>query len=279
MRLGFLRLTALFAGMCLSLATPAFATEALSASSANFDVQSYRGGPAVAEILNRCESLRGECRRVWLDLQDEAAWNPRCSVVLHATRAGYLQAVGRGGSQTSGSSLVRFERDRVVLRRVDLVVARDGTITALAHELTHVVLADRFGPRRPPLWLDEGIATLADAAAKQSLHDRDCRRAMENGSALRLIELLRLEAFDSAEQIPAFYGQSLSLVRFLAERDPPAKTVIFAERAMHVGHDRALAEHYNIGGLAALEREWRDYAAANGRPHDGTRAVRASLRK
>lgn len=256
----------------------AYSAAAHSASSANFEVRSYRNGPAATDILNRCESLRSECRRVWLALKDDSAWQPRCSIVLHPTRASYLQAVGRGGSQTSGSSLVRFEGERVVVRRVDLLVDRDGATTALAHELTHVVLADRFGARRPPLWLDEGIATFADAAGKQRLHDRDCRHALENGSAMRLTELLRVEQITSADQVPAFYGQSLSLVRFLAERAEPANIVDFAVTANEVGHDRALKKVYGIDGVADLEHQWKEVAVTRKQVPPDTRVAPAVYR-
>lgn len=252
----------LVAGPSAALAEPSLAADALAGKSENFDVRSFRSGPSAADVLNKCDALRAQCRRLWLASEKETTWRPRCTVVLHASRASYLQAVGRGGAQTSGSSLVRFDGDRVATRKVDVLVDGKGEVSALAHELTHVVLADRFGTRRPPRWLDEGIATLADTAAKQSLHERDCRRAIDGGSALRLVDLLPLEEFTSAAQVPAFYGQSLSLVRFLAERGEPAKIVDFAEAAMVEGYDRALKEYYGIDDVAALESRWREYAAS-----------------
>ncbi len=260
MRLLVLSLVVLVVGPSTVPAEPSSASGALTETSENFHVRSYGGGPSAADVLKNCEALRAQCRHTWFPTEQERTWRPLCTVVLHASRASYLQAVGRGGAQTSGSSLVRFDGDRVATRRIDLLVVRAGQTSALAHELTHVVLADRFGARCPPRWLDEGIATLADAAAKQSLHERDFRRALHGGAALRLVDLLRLEQFTSAEQVPAFYGQSLSLVRFLAERDEPAKIVDFAAAATVEGYDRALQKHYGIHDVAALESRWREYA-------------------
>jgi hypothetical protein len=231
-----------------------------SANSASFVVRSYQGGPPADEVLQRCRHLRLELQRVWLGAASGDAWRPTCDVVLHATRGNYLQAVGRGGGQTLGSSFVEFTKGRIASRRIDLLVDQQGHISALPHELTHVVLADQFGGRQPPRWIDEGIATMADSVEKRTLHQRDCRSALRDGTALRVIDLLRLEQFTAPQQVPAFYGQSLSLVRFLAEQDEPKRIVEFADAALEQGYDRALQQHYAIEDVAALERHWRDYA-------------------
>ena len=61
-------------------------------------------------------------------------------------------------------------------------------MTALPHELTHLILADRFSPRQVPRWSDEGMAVLADPAEKQRLHLRDLRQALADA---RVPELAR----------------------------------------------------------------------------------------
>ncbi len=69
-------------------------------------------------------------------------------------------------------------------RRIDLLVDKQGALTSLPHELTHVVLADCFAGRQPPLWLDEGVAMLADTHDKQMLHERDYMDALSSKNAL-----------------------------------------------------------------------------------------------
>jgi len=232
----------------------------LVAHDADFIVRSHKGGPSAAKVLKSCRMLREELQLMWLGVVAADAWQPRCEINLHATLANYLQAVGRSGGKTSGSSLIQFERGRIVTRRIDLVVGQGVQLSPLSHELTHVVLADRFGGRQPPRWMDEGIATMADPLEKQALHWRDCKHALRTGTALRMFDLLTLEQFTSARQVPAFYGESLSLVRFLAEQDNPQKVVDFSEIAMDKGYDQALQKCYGIDGVAALERKWRHYA-------------------
>ena len=229
------------------------------ADSVNFKVRSYHGGPPASDILKQCEQLRLEYRRLWLGKDVQEEWVPRCELVLHKTRASYFQAVGRNSGQSSGSSLIQFDKDDIVARRIDLAVDQFGRITALPHELTHVVLADRFAGRQPPRWFDEGIATMADSAEKRSLHHRDCCAAVRSGRFMRLIDVFQLDDFSTAEQVPAFYGQSLSLVAFLAEKGEPRVIVEFVEAAMARGYDRALQECYDIENVGELERDWLEY--------------------
>ena len=236
-------------------------------TTANFSVRSYCDGPGAAEFAASCESLRQQIQKKWLDKAATEPWRPRCEIVLHATKSSYTRVVGNGAGQTSGSSLIRHEMNCVVLRRIDLVVDQRGTTTALPHELTHVVLADEFGGQQPPPWLDEGIATLADTDAKQARHQRDCQAAIRSGTAFHLNELLTLDKI-SSDRFPAFYGQSVSLVKFLSELDVPAKLLPFSRIAGEKGYDEALKTTYNINGVGHLHRLWLERLVAKRRMPD-----------
>jgi hypothetical protein len=235
--------------------------EASVARSASFCVYSYRHGPSAAELGDRCEQLRIELQRRWLGEQPQEAWQPRCVVVLHGTRGSYVKAVGSAGQQTSGSSLLKIDQGRVLARRLDLLVDVRDDVPALSHELTHVILAECFDGHQPPRWLDEGLATMADSVKKRTLHHRDCREALREGTALRMVELLNLERLSSADQFAAFYGQSLLLVQFFCELGEPQRILEFAAMAREHGYDRALHTHFAINGVADLERQWLDFAA------------------
>ncbi|UUO05630.1 hypothetical protein M4951_19920 [Blastopirellula sp. J2-11] len=226
----------------------------------NFQIRTFVGGPSAVQLLQRCESLRADLQQVWFTAADRRDWSPRCQVFVHSTKSSYQTAVGRGAAQTSGSSLIQASGGKIVSRRIDLLYDVQKGASALPHELTHVVLADRFDDGRPPRWLDEGIATMADSPEKRTLHHRDCHNALRTGEALRVVQLLRLEQFTSAKQVPAFYGQSLSLVHFLADQGEPANLIDFAEAAIERGYDRALRDIYQIEGIEDLERRWRKYA-------------------
>lgn len=247
-------------------------------ASANFVVHSQVQQPQSEDVLRVCESLCAQLQTQWLGGTRAEPWLPRCEIVLHATRESYLREVGMGAGQTRGSCLIKFDGDRIAVRRIDLLADDPArALSALAHELTHVILADRFGQPSLPRWADEGLATLADAESKRALHRRDLLSAVQIGEHMRLIDLLSVEMYPPKHQFAVFYGQSMSLAEFLVQRDEPARLVDFVEQAQELGHDLALQRVYGIRSVAELERRWTQYLAnedaATARPQNATRPV------
>jgi hypothetical protein len=128
---------------------------------------------------------------------------------------------------------------------------------ALPHELTHVVLRDRFTSAPSPRWADEGMATLADTEAKQGRHHKDLMTALANGTTFRAANLLAMDDYPQADRFGAFYGESVSLTKFLVDRATPQRFVEFVERAGREGYDAALRFCYGINGARELDRERR----------------------
>jgi hypothetical protein len=226
-------------------------------ASESFVVRSYLGGPDAQEMLRHCEELRRKLEQTWLGEDGDVPWQPRCAVILHGSRPAYAAAVGRGSENTTGCSMMQFSRGRLVCRRIDLLVDARNHATALAHELTHVVLWGHFG-RPLPHWADEGMAVLADSTEKQSLYQRELHAAFRSDALLPTHKLLSLQQLASSNERSVFYGQSVSLVHFLVERESPGRFVEFLEQAIEVGYDRALREVYAIESVADLERLWRN---------------------
>lgn len=225
------------------------------ASSANFDVVGASATQDAKQVAELCERWREKLQGYWLQTL-QADWSPRCEIVVHRTKQQYLAAVGKGGEATRGSSWIEFKQKEVSKRRIDLLGVDDSGLSALAHEMTHVIFADLFQGRQPPRWADEGAAMLADTLEKQQLHQRDLERAIASRYDFRVVELFALEQYPQPHRVAGFYGQSVSLAAFLARRDDPAKFVKFVERAIEHGHDRALQDVYGIAGAASLETEW-----------------------
>ena len=224
----------------------------------NFCICRPVGYKIKTDIGGSFEALRKELCGTWLADNDRAAWKPKCHVVVHAKLEGYLKEVGPGGRQTTGSSLMDFDKDRVVMRRIDVRGDKEDWFSAaVAHELTHVVLADRFTHVQIPHWADEGMAILADTAAKQSRHGQDLMAAISNGSVFRLAELLTLDGYPRPARMGAFYGQSASVVAFLTRLGTRDQLVTFVDRATSQGYDTALREVYKIANVAELEHRWR----------------------
>ena len=94
-----------------------------SRQTANFTIRSFVGGPAAADVAAHCERLRKRLCGDVFDLDAATRWQPKCVVVLHASRTSYARAVGAGGTQTVGSSNVSFAAGRITARRIDLLPA------------------------------------------------------------------------------------------------------------------------------------------------------------
>lgn len=204
-----------------------------------------------------CEALRRQLHDTWLP---EAAgdWAPRCDIVVHSSVAGYIRELGPESRQSSGCATIDIERGRVLKRRVDLRAdADDWLTTALPHELTHVVLADKFSEQQIPRWVDEGIAILAEPAARQAARRKAMQQALERTPRFATAELMSLRNYPAGERRDAFYGQSASLVAWLIERESPARFLEFVQQGQRQGFDRALADVYQIASISELDARWR----------------------
>ncbi|MGO8747207.1 MAG: peptidase MA family metallohydrolase [Thermoguttaceae bacterium] len=209
--------------------------------------------------------------RHWLGCSPKAAWRPRCDVVIHPSRDSYLKAAGEGGRQSTGVSYVEVREGAIAVRRIDLYGEQTGCETAsLPHELTHILLADRFHDRRIPPWADEGAAVLADPVGKQQLHLHDLEAALAGNTTFDVRQLFGLQSCPPSPQCGTFYGQSLSLVDFLVRRAGPQRFVAFLGQATRIGYEQALNESYGIRGVDELDRLWREHASSPKRLWDVT---------
>ncbi len=224
----------------------------------NFQVCCERSAVDATHLARHAEKLRKGLRSKWLGSSSEDAWNPRCQIVLHGTRASYAAAVGRGSEHTVGSSLVRASEGRIVAWRIDLLGGQTEFLSAaLPHELTHIVLREQFTSSVPPRWADEGAAILADPITKQGRHSNDLAKALARRDLFRTGELLTMIDYPRSDRMGAFYGQSAALAKFLVDRVDAERFVEFVERAKVEGYDAALRKCYGIDGVPELDRQWR----------------------
>jgi hypothetical protein len=251
-----------FAGVTVYAATPDSCSHCSAATwhaveTANFRILSYGAQGVARETAEACETLRERLAQQWLSRKAvPASWIPKCDIVLHPTDEAYLREVGSGGRNTVASSLVDRKQGRIVIRRIDIRSTQSNwQIAALGHELTHVVLADRFAGRSLPRWIDEGTAILADPDEKQVRHRKDLKNAIAARAEFRLLELVTLADYPAAQRWGAFYGQSASLVQFLVDQAGPEQFVDFVEVALDRGFDQGLRQVYQLR-IADLERRW-----------------------
>ena len=211
-----------------------------SAECSNFSVRSFLKGPDAADAAQHCEQVCAQLRSDVFGVDESTRWQPKCKVVLHATRQSYLNAVEHGGSQTIGSSTISLSGGRVTQRRIDLLAANpEQGLAALPHELVHVLFADAFPTTAPPKWAEEGLALMMDPADKRARHARDLAAAFRSRSTLPLTRLLVDADYPAASQRAEFYAQSLSLVEFLTQLDSPKQFLRFVKLSTEQGHHRA----------------------------------------
>src|SRR5207244_9996609 len=78
------------------------------ATSANFTVRNYAASHDARKVAEHCELWRAKLQKYWIAGEQES-WAIKCEVVVHAGIGTYLNAVGAGGRQTFGSSLIKFD--------------------------------------------------------------------------------------------------------------------------------------------------------------------------
>ncbi len=240
---------------CQCAQCPAAAWHAVE--TANLRILNYGPHAVTREVAEGCEIARQQLARKWLGGSVQPnRWNPKCDIVVHPTEDAYLREVGRGAGNTVASSLIDRKHGKIALRRIDVRSTQSNWQTAaLGHELTHVVLADRFPARALPRWVDEGAAILADSIEKQSLHRKDLQGAVAGRTEFRLLELITLANYPDAKHWGTFYGQSASLVEFLVSQAGEERFIEFVETALELGYEPALTQVYRFG-IPELERRW-----------------------
>jgi hypothetical protein len=225
--------------------------------SENFYICCRPSCKAAQTLPTACEALRAQLSETWFGTSTEK-WTPVCHIVVHETTASYAAALGAGSEQSSGCATIGIDSGKVVGRRIDLRGdAGDWLDSALPHELTHVLLAERFTNHRIPRWADEGMAILVEPQDKQ----RRRREALERGLVARkgfsAAELTGLTDYPAADRRDAFYGESASLVAYLMERESPERLLDFLEMSAKRSPQAALQQVYGFADWQAVENSWK----------------------
>lgn len=234
--------------------------------SENFRCSCQLDQKAAQQLAEICETWRNDLRTTWISEPVRESWVPKCEVVVHPNCAQYNRAMNCTGDVSVGCTRVTLDGDRVVLRRIDLRAdIGDWAQAALPHELTHVVLRERFGVRLVPRWADEGIAMLSESPEKHQERLQHLRNAIAKHSVFTMNSLIRTQCVTDPHLRDAFYGQSLALSSFLIRKSTPARFADFVYDSAEIGFDDALKKQYQLDGMAAMQREWDNWTK---RPED-----------
>ncbi len=228
-----------------------------TAASPSFRIYKWQSQAIDAELAPRCEAALARLSKYWFGETERL--EPKCAIVVYPTDESYCRAVGLHARYTSASLLIGYQ-DQKPFYRIDVRGTRaDWEVACLPHELTHALFSQRFAGRKLPKWIDEGTAILADPPLKQARHLRDFDAARANGSALPLTRLMSLADYPGRCVWPTFYGESLSLVRFLVEQKSPQAFVEFIDKSRQQDQRTALRDVYGIRSVDELQQKWSQY--------------------
>lgn len=206
------------------------------------------------ELATHSEQVRENLQTRWFGQTSHALWRPACEVYLCSTPAEFIRISG-APAETFGISNLEIGEGTVWRRQV---IVRADVLTEVkrvfCHELTHVVMADRFPTKQIPRWADEGIAVLSEPASRLPLLSSMMNDAQIKGELLKLRTLISAKYYPRSERsISLFYGQSALVVKALVERKDATTFLKFVEDAQELGADAALRSNYGIAGLEELE--------------------------
>jgi hypothetical protein len=152
-----------------------------------------------------------------------------------------------------------------------LTTSRERALgSTLRHEITHVVMATRFRGMMPP-WAEEGAASLEDDSHRIETRQDVIAWYNETGAWPNLTNVLQADCILATDK--ALYSVAASVTEYLLACKDRKTFLAFAVAGKQSGWDRALAEHYGIGGVGQLQEAWQAWAGGTGRR---ARAVRAA---
>ena len=231
---------------------------------ANFVI--YHRDPALAEeVAQLSERARMASQDTWF--RDEASpdWAPKCHMYLYPTGQEYSMATNVGVESPGHSSVINnagtIEKREVHLR------ADDPTMkyAVLPHEVTHVVLAGRFGTSSLPRWADEGMAVLTEPVDKQDAHLANLSRTHAMGRAYTCGQVMTMAQYPPGDRMRDFYAHSVGICRYLVERHGHDKLVEFLRLSLQTGnYEQSLKQIYGMGSFTDLEREFRGFVSTIG---------------
>lgn len=217
----------------------------------------HRNQVALATRLSSlCEESRQTVSNRWLGKTAPAAWSIKCDVYLYPSGAEYQQRT-RYPADSWGYADLEIGQGRVWKRRLDLRSDNEAKLNSVSvHELTHIVLADRFAYRQIPRWADEGIALNSEPAARQESLRGWLAGEIRQGRGYTLNQLLAVQQYPQDKYLAdLFYAQSGSLIEFLLSQHAESEEGVMkiVEQAQQTGPQQGLRGV----PLSRLETEWK----------------------
>ncbi len=219
-------------------------------------------------MARQCEEA---LQRICQDILRGQEFPHSVEVYVWADQQDFL-ANNKGAADWAGGSFSITTSGGVATRRIDLrQLEKDGSFSramldrVLPHELCHLTTREYFGDAPCPLFLNEGLAMLAEW---QVDNDRlELAGAALSGKEAISLDNLLVRQEEEGKNLPAFYAESLSFTEFLRGRLTPRQ---FSDFLDHVkggctvsdALQRALYISQDDKFMPALAEAWQDHAVS-----------------
>ncbi len=218
-------------------------------------------------VLHRNERLAREVAyvaeqsyaKIFRQLGCQTHWRNACLIHIYATKEEYLDNVNVG-AWSGAAHRLKLRRGafskHAIYTYQDQPRWSDGI---LMHEIAHALLVHRMNyPKNVPLWATEGFAVWCEPLYMHVRYDRLLKIEKERRGLIPVARLTGLDSYPDGD-VELFYAQSYSLVSWLVRRRGVEHFVEFL-RDVSTGRSSlkdALAEHYRLASVLALENRWR----------------------
>ncbi len=167
-------------------------------------------------------------------------------------------------------------RSSVTSRRMEIFGGVEKLLkSVLPHEVTHTVLAHRYG-RAVPRWADEGGSVLSENDEERFSHDVRCREFLNQGKGYHLRFLFAMD--DYPPNMHVLYAEGYSVVQFLVDQGGREKFLTFVGEGMKRGNKNweQAVQAYGYNSTDDLEVAWIEHLKGGGRK--GAAAVATAVK-
>jgi len=214
----------------------------------NFYASSTHFLPVVDSAVS---SARAELEII---IQDTLAYKP--SIYIENSLEDFRNRIG-GLIPDWGAAVAIPFREEIVIKSPANFRLGKSLYELTRHEYAHLALADRFGPVRPPRWLDEGLA-MYTAFEWSWTNSFALSRAVAFGGLLDLNKIERLNGLDQNTAETA-YAQSYVAIKYLLDTyGVESLNILIDSLARNVPIDRAMMAATG-SNLAGYEKEYLNY--------------------
>ena len=269
----------IFLFVCPSIATGLFWQQL---KSEHFIVNYTADKIFAAEVLNKAESYYNKisANLGYAKYSDFWTWTKRAQIFIYPDHQSYLEGTGQmdwsdGKADYKNKQISMYAGDPKFLDAI------------LPHEMAHLIFRDFIGfSGNVPLWLDEGIATLAEEQTYDNIK-KNIKNYYDRSALLTLKDMMTLDfkncthrttmhdiimkndrrgilSMSPTNFLALFYIEATSVVGFLKERFGDDRFTEFC-RTLRDGKtiDQALEKAYptECPNLIELEKKWRQYVA------------------